>query len=418
LQKEGKLAEAIENLLSLEKQTRQAEDYHSTTKLATTILRLCFEAKDWKMLNEKLHVLTKRRGQLRTVVQDFVKEAMSYLDKIAEEDIRMELLSTLREITEGKMYVEIERARLTKILAKVRENEGKISEAADILQEIQVETFGQMDKREKTEFILEQMRLCLEKRDYVRTQILSNKISKKVLNEPELEDLKINFYNLMVQYYAHESKYLDICRSFQSIYNTPKIQLDEKQWKHYLQLMVAFVCLSPHDNEQSDLMNRIQEDKKLLQLPAYRKLLTLFLTKELMRWPQFELSYRPELDQHSLFTVKVDGINTLWADLRKRVVEHNIRVMASYYSRVSMSRLSQLLDLPSNEAERFIADLTVGKSIFAKIDRPKGIISFKKTKDPNEFLNEWAGNVSNLLSLVENTCHLIQRENMVYRVED
>ena len=64
------------------------------------------------------------------------------------------------------MYVEIERARLTRILAKIKEDEvshpklllwpwqGKIGEAADILQEIQVETFGQMDKTEKTDFIL------------------------------------------------------------------------------------------------------------------------------------------------------------------------------------------------------------------------------------------------------------------------
>jgi hypothetical protein len=36
------------------------------------------------------------------------------------------------------MFVEIERARLTRILAKIKEDEGKIAEAADVLQEIQV----------------------------------------------------------------------------------------------------------------------------------------------------------------------------------------------------------------------------------------------------------------------------------------
>jgi len=209
----------------------QGEDYHSTTKLATTIVKLCFEAQDWKRLNDNLQLLAKRRGQLRTVVQDFVKEAMTYLDKIADKKIRLELLDTLRQITEGKIYVETERARLTKILAKVKEDEGKIAEAADILQEIQVETFGQMDKAEKTDFILEQMRLCLAKKDYIRTQILSNKISKKMLNEAEFQDLKIRFFNYMVAYYAHDSKYLDICKCYQSIYNTPKVQENEAEWK-------------------------------------------------------------------------------------------------------------------------------------------------------------------------------------------
>ena len=48
------------------------------------------------------------------------------------------------------MFVELERARLTRILAELKEKEGAIGEAADILQEIQVETFGQMEREEKT----------------------------------------------------------------------------------------------------------------------------------------------------------------------------------------------------------------------------------------------------------------------------
>lgn len=37
-----------------------------------------------------------------------------------------------------QIYVEIERARLTRTLAKIREDAGKVAEAADILQELQV----------------------------------------------------------------------------------------------------------------------------------------------------------------------------------------------------------------------------------------------------------------------------------------
>eukprot|EP01114_Cavostelium_apophysatum_P018743 TRINITY_DN586_c0_g1_i7.p1 TRINITY_DN586_c0_g1~~TRINITY_DN586_c0_g1_i7.p1 ORF type:complete len:448 (-),score=150.40 TRINITY_DN586_c0_g1_i7:29-1372(-) len=418
LAKSGKLNDAIENLLALEKQTRQAEDYHSTTKLAKTIVRLCFEAKDWNMLNEKLHILTKRRGQLRTVVQDFVREAMTYLDQIPQEATKMGLINALVEITEGKIYLENERARLTRMIAKKKEEEGKISEAADILQEVQVETFGQMEKGEKTDFILEQMRLCLEKKDYVRTQILSNKIARKMLNDKEFQDLKIRFYTLMNRMYAHDRKYLEICRSYHAIYQTPKVLEDEAQWKKYLQLVVIYCCLAPHDNEQVDLMNRVNDDPKLAQLPAFKQLVTLFLTKELMRWPAFEKTYKSELEVHSVFTEKVEGKNPLWEDLRKRVVEHNIRVIAGYYSRISYKRMSQLVDLPASEAEKFISDLVTGKSIFAKIDRPKGIITFNRRKNPNEFLNEWSSNVGDLLNLVESTCHLIHRENMVHKIEE
>ena len=40
-----------------------------------------------------------------------------------------------------------------------------------------------MEKREKVEYILEQMRLCLAKRDFVRMQIISKKISVKFFED-------------------------------------------------------------------------------------------------------------------------------------------------------------------------------------------------------------------------------------------
>ena len=36
------------------------------------------------------------------------------------------------------MYLEVERARVTRILAKIKEDEGNVNEAADIMQDLQV----------------------------------------------------------------------------------------------------------------------------------------------------------------------------------------------------------------------------------------------------------------------------------------
>lgn len=88
---------------------------------------------------------------------------MAFLDKTDDEQKKLELLETLRTVTEGKIFVEVERARLTRTLVTIKEAEGKTTEACDILQEVQVETIGAMDKREKTSYILDQMRLCLAK---------------------------------------------------------------------------------------------------------------------------------------------------------------------------------------------------------------------------------------------------------------
>merc|ERR1711976_368499 len=180
LTKSGKLNEAVDILLSLEKQTRTGSDAISTGRLLVAIVKQFYEAKKWDLLNENLVLLTKRRGQLKQAVTKMVQEAYTYLDKTPNMDTKLKLIDTLRTITAGKIYVEIERARLTRTLAKIKEDQGNINEAASILQELQVETFGSMEKKEKVEFILEQMRLCLAKKDYIRTQIISKKIASKL----------------------------------------------------------------------------------------------------------------------------------------------------------------------------------------------------------------------------------------------
>ena len=59
---------AIEQLQIVEKQMRLAGDVAGTKKAVTEILQLCFEAKDWKTLNDQITLLSKKRGQLKQVM--------------------------------------------------------------------------------------------------------------------------------------------------------------------------------------------------------------------------------------------------------------------------------------------------------------------------------------------------------------
>jgi 26S proteasome regulatory subunit N5 len=62
------LEAAIEQLQNVEKQMRLAGDVAGTKKAVTEILQLCFEAKDWKALNDQIILLSKKRGQLKQVM--------------------------------------------------------------------------------------------------------------------------------------------------------------------------------------------------------------------------------------------------------------------------------------------------------------------------------------------------------------
>lgn len=105
-----------------------------------------------------------------------VRRAAEMLDTGRSIEDQKDLIKTLQTVTEGKIFVEIERARLTRRLAQILEAEGKIAPAADAMQEVAVETFGAMHRSEKIAYVLEQMRLCMDNDDFIRAQILGRKV--------------------------------------------------------------------------------------------------------------------------------------------------------------------------------------------------------------------------------------------------
>ena len=210
----------------------------------------------------------------------------------------------------------------------MREEEGKIDEAANILQELQIETYGSMDKREKVELILEQMRFCLAKKDFVRTQIISKKIHTKFFEDESFQDLKFKYYKLMIELDENEGLYLSICKHYLAVYNTPSIQQDASKKLEVLKKCVIYIVLAPYNNEQSDLINRIKQDKALEEIPLYRDIIKLFTTIELINWRGFgEIYEKPfrmgikECSATGIFNYDEAG-NKRWADLKTRIVEH------------------------------------------------------------------------------------------------
>jgi 26S proteasome regulatory subunit N5 len=136
------------------------------------------------------------------------------------------------------------------------------------LQDVHVETFGSISKRDKIEFILEQMRLTLAKQDFVRAAIVAGKVSRKHLKEENMEEYKVKFFTLMTIYHRHEKNALELAKDYHAIYSTPHILADEAKWIDALQSTVVFLALSGYDNDQQDMLHRINLDTNLEKLPA------------------------------------------------------------------------------------------------------------------------------------------------------
>ena len=98
------------------------------------------------------------------------------------------------------------------------------------------------------------------------------------------------------------------------------------------------------------------------------------------------------------------------------MIQHNIRVIQKYYSRIRLARLAQLVGVSVDLAEKEIGDMVVNKRVTAKINRLHGIVSFLKNKQSTDVLNDWNYDIRNMLDKIEQTCHLINREKVVHNV--
>lgn len=189
-----------------------------------------------------------------------VQTTMNFLDTTPNKEVKLSVIETLRTVTEGKIFVEVERARVTRILSNMKKEQGDLKAATDILCELQVETFGSMDRREKTEFILAQVALCIETDDWTQAGILSRKISTKyIARKPkktaaelqkeqkdrqkridkgeevpeekvdDVTDLKLKYYEQLIILAKHDDKYLDACKHYRQVLDTEEVEEDPQK---------------------------------------------------------------------------------------------------------------------------------------------------------------------------------------------
>lgn len=119
------------------------------------------------------------------------QKCLDFVEQVPDRETKEILLNSVRTNTEGKVYVEVERARATRTLAAFKESDRAYKEAFELLQEVAVETFSSMERKEKYDFILEQMRLALITEQYNQAQIISRKINPKIFNNDTDEGFQV-----------------------------------------------------------------------------------------------------------------------------------------------------------------------------------------------------------------------------------
>ena len=120
------LSQALALLASVEKKARVGNDTPSLVKICQTSLELCISVKNYEILKDTLLMLTSRRSQKLKAIECCVNQVMPLVCEgyapvdTLEKQVRDDLLVTLRDITDGKIFLEAQRARLTRALAVIK----------------------------------------------------------------------------------------------------------------------------------------------------------------------------------------------------------------------------------------------------------------------------------------------------------
>ena len=68
-------------------------------------------------------------------------------------------------------------------------------------------------------------------------------------------------------------------------------------------------------------------------------------------------------------------------------------------------------------AEEALSKLVVSKTIYARFDRPSGLITFEERESPDSVLDQWAAQLTSVLDQVVKVNHLIAKEEMLHSMQ-
>jgi 26S proteasome regulatory subunit N5 len=388
-----------------------------------------------------LTALNKKRSQSSNAVTSMVKFALNEAYQNLNEDEKLKLLKTLIEITEGRIFVEYEYSVAIKRLTDIHLSRGDIEEAAKCIQDIQIETFGSLERAYKVDYILFQMRILLRKEDYIRVLIVSNKITRKHLNEEGLEKLKYEFYSLMIKYYSHEERFIDASKSYKTLFDFVKeieIKLEsnstnsisETSLKNMTEILsqntkknlfenyILFLSICPPELETKNMFNELNMfyKKDLEENSEINEVVKKRLSDDIVF---INASFLEKYLKFSIFKRDSDNPNAEkhWNLFRKFWIQHNIVIFERYFSQMSIQKISNMIGIQVKEVESEISDMVINNYIYAKINRIASTVNFRKRQDTGDKLNDLNSDLIRMLEKLETTCHLIHKENLKYDIK-
>ena len=429
----------LKKLIDEEKVTRLENEFEKNRNICKKILEIIYGRNDFQNFLKLFEYLTQRRNQSRESIISMVKHCINDIfPNLKNNKDQSDLLNTIIKVTEGKIFVEYEYSQAIRKMTEIHLKNKEVGEAAKLIQDVQIEAFGSLENDYKIDYILFQMKVLIEKGDYIRTLIVSNKIKRNHLDDEGIELLKIKFFKLMISYYIHEKKYLEVSKCYKILYDFVKSINDKliKIEKEHKEIKPKILENYNKIKQENDLQNLFQNYVIFLSI-CPPELETKNMLNELL------LKYKKELDvnENILFIVEKrlsdeiviidNGLFSKYKDFptfkenpdlillfRKYWIQHDLSLFEKFFAKIHIKRISEMTLVSNDEIETELADMVVNNYIFARINRIEKIVNFRKKTDYHNELDDFNYDMNNMLKKIEETCHLINKEYLKYGIKE
>ncbi|KAF7684372.1 26S proteasome non-ATPase regulatory subunit 12 [Astathelohania contejeani] len=376
----------MEELFEQERQARLQLDTAAMIQILDKMMQLCITDSDLLTLTK---MIGKRKGQLPDAFKYMINRVVdAKLDSINIKQTNIEpeldfLNSLLKDVVEGKMYLEEERVRISEQLKSIYERIGDDNKALRVVFDVPVETFTSISEKHIVEFQLEQLRLAIKVEEWIKGDIIGKRIRRRYFkeNDDKENEYKYNSYLAMVcigqGHWREASDVMMVMGGSQDI------------------ILGSFFGMLGYSKGEDDayLKNFLNHKNNISSM---RSILKLFLSQEII--PR---------------NISIDTIVTRYLNFEKykkewieSIDQHNFGVVSKFFKSLNFQELADIMQCDISD----VIDKTcsmVWKGWKCKIDHKNEIIRFS-----HEESDEWMDKINVVLDKIMKANHLIHKENL------
>lgn len=380
----------MEVLLEKERKARMEGSNEELQKIFSDMLVLC--RSDDEILG-LVRILAIKRGQSRAAIKWMIRDLFSR--KQSEAGFVDFFNAILRDVIEGKIFLEEERIYISEELRRRHEAHGDVESALETVINVPVETFTVIREGVIINYQLEQLRLCIANLDWVRADITLKKIRKRYFEGEGTMEEKVKFYEMTVLLYLGQRKYFDASEIYHIL-----SQVDSNSVVRVV-LSSFFCILTTCETEMScvskrkrEMLQKLSEDKnndEAMRAIVKRFLSSLVLDKSILGDIQASLS-------------PLTDISPYLADLTAAVDEHNFRVIERFYSSIALQDMAMIMQISTEEAVRRISFMVNNRFAQCKINQKTEMVGFGERRRYED--------VGNVLDKLIKCNHLVHKERL------